>query len=101
MICDGPMDPLPCIDIVRNVVLTKLEKWAQIDPCGDVVGCTRIIPCKTPISRMYLQNANGLCGVLDDNDKDETDRQLSLVELCERLRKEYVLFFDQVCERFS
>lgn len=73
----------PCVDLVRNVVLTKLEKWAQIDPVGDVVGSTRIIPCKTPISKIYLQNADGLCGIKDNKE----DKLLSLLDVCDRLRQ--------------
>ena len=35
-------------------VLQKLQKWGDYASCGDVVEGTRLVPMKTPLSRVYV-----------------------------------------------
>jgi len=42
------------IDPAVPSVLQKLQKWGDYASCGDVVEGTRLVPMKTPLSRVYV-----------------------------------------------
>tara|TARA_B100000085_G_scaffold73910_2_gene66417 strand:- start:522 stop:1553 length:1032 start_codon:yes stop_codon:yes gene_type:complete len=54
-------------------VLQKLQKWGDYASCGDVVEGTRLVPMKTPLSRVYVDegcvNALTMSGLMVEQRK--------------------------------